>query len=222
MPEPNYIPLDQYHAYPPDEMQRRAAEFFADVRRRRTVRDFSDRPVPRDIIENCLRAAGTAPSGANQQPWHFVVVSDPHIKRQIREAAEAEERAFYSGRAPEEWLNALSHLGTDANKPFLENAPYLIVIFAQNYGLGPDGEKVKHYYVSESVGIATGLLITAIHHAGLASLTHTPSPMSFLSDILGRSANERAFLILVVGYPADDAQVPEISKKSLDEIATFL
>lgn len=221
MPEPKYIPLTQYREYPVDEMQQRAADFYAEARRRRTVRDFSDRPVPRDVIENCLRAAGTAPSGANQQPWHFVAVSDPNLKRQIRAAAEAEERAFYGGRAPEEWLNALSHLGTDANKPFLETAPYLIVIFAQNYGLGPAGEKVKHYYVSESVGIATGMLITALHHAGLASLTHTPSPMSFLSEILSRPANERAYLILVVGYPAAGAQVPEISKKSLADIATF-
>ncbi|GAB4459334.1 MAG: nitroreductase family protein [Anaerolineae bacterium] len=203
-------------------MQRRAAEFYADVRRRRTVRHFSERPVPREVIENCLRAAGTAPSGANQQPWHFVVVSDPAIKRQIREAAEAEERAFYGGRAPEEWLNALSHLGTDANKPFLEIAPCLIVVFAQNYGIGAQGEKVKHYYVTESVGIATGVLITALHQAGLATLTHTPSPMTFLSEILERPANERAFLVLVAGYPADDAQVPEIEKKSLDDIATFV
>ncbi len=222
MPEPKYIPLSEYRAYPLAEMQRRAAEFYADVRRRRTVRDFLDRPVPLDVIENCLRAAGTAPCGANQQPWHFVVVSNAEIKQKIRQAAEAEERAFYSGRAPEEWLNALSHLGTDANKPFLETAPYLIVIFAQNYGIGPEGEKVKHYYVSESVGIATGVLITALHHAGLASLTHTPSPMGFLSEILGRPANERAFLILVVGYPAEGAQVPEISKKPLAEIATFI
>jgi nitroreductase len=203
-------------------MARRAAKFYADIGRRRTVRDFSDRPVPRDVIEKCLQAAGTAPSGANQQPWHFVVVSDPEIKRQIREAAEEEERAFYSGRAPDEWLEALSHLGTDAHKPFLETAPYLIVIFAQNYGLRSDGSKVKHYYVSESVGIATGMLITAVHNAGLASLTHTPSPMGFLSEILNRPPNERAFLILVVGYPAEDARVPVITKKSLDEIATFV
>jgi nitroreductase len=222
MPEPKYTPLYQYHEYSEAEMKQRAADFYADVRRRRTVRDFSDRPVPREIIENCLLAAGTAPNGANQQPWHFAVVSDPFIKRQIREAAEAEERAFYGGRAPEEWLNALSHLGTDANKPFLETAPYLIVIFGQNYGIGASGERIKHYYVTESVGIATGLLITAIHNAGLASLTHTPSPMGFLSKILNRPANERAFLILVAGYPAENAQVPEITKKSLSEIASFV
>ncbi len=217
-----FLPLSQYREYSVAEMQRRAAEFYADLRRRRTVRDFSDRPVPRDIIENCLRAAGTAPSGANQQPWHFVVVSDPAIKRQIRRAAEAEERAFYEERAPDEWLEALAPLGTDATKPFLESAPYLIVIFAQNYGLRPAGHKIKHYYVSESVGIATGMLIAAVHNAGLVSLTHTPSPMGFLGEILNRPPNERAFLVLVVGYPAEEATVPVIPKKSLEEIATFV
>jgi nitroreductase len=217
-----FVPLDQYREYSPAEMQRRAMEFYIEMRRRRTVRDFSDRPVPRALIEQCLLAAGTAPNGANQQPWHFVVVSNPELKRQIRQAAEAEEQAFYSGRAPDEWLAALAPLGTDANKPFLETAPYLIVIFAQNYGRGPAGEKIKHYYVTESVGIATGLLITAIHKAGLASLTHTPSPMSFLSEILERPANERAYLILVVGYPAEGTQVPDIKKKSLKDIATFV
>lgn len=216
----SFKPLN-FRAYPLEDMQRRAADFYAEMRRRRTVRDFSDRPVPREIIEHCLRTAGTAPNGANQQPWHFVVVGNPDIKRQIREAAEAEERAFYEERAPDEWLEALAPLGTDANKPFLETAPYLIVIFAQTYGLRADGSKVKHYYVTESVGIATGLLITAIHQAGLASLTHTPSPMGFLSDILGRPANERPFLILVTGYPAEGALVPDIQKKSLAEIATF-
>ena len=222
MAKANYIALNYYQEYPVEEMKQRAADFYTDIRRRRTVRDFSDRPVPREVIENCLLAAGTAPNGANQQPWHFVAVSNPDIKRQIREAAEEEERAFYGGRAPDEWLDALSHLGTDQHKPFLETAPYLIVIFGQNYGIGPDGEKIKHYYVSESVGIATGMLITAVHNAGLVSLTHTPSPMNFLSKVLDRPANERAFLILVVGYPADNVQVPVISKKSLDEIATFV
>lgn len=222
MTQATYMPLAEYQEYPVEEMRRRAAKFWTDLRKRRTVRDFSDRPVPRDVIEKCLQAAGTAPSGANQQPWHFVVVSDPEIKRQIRVAAEKEERAFYSERAPEEWLEALSHLGTDDHKPFLETAPYLIVIFAQNYGLRSDGNKVKHYYVSESVGIATGMLIAAVHNAGLASLTHTPSPMGFLSQILNRPPNERAFLILVVGYPAEDARVPVITKKSLAEIATFV
>jgi nitroreductase len=216
------ITLSTYHEYPTDEMRHRAAEFYAEMRRRRSLRDFSDRPVPREIIEDCLRAAGTAPNGANMQPWHFVVISDPAIKRQIRDAAEAEEREFYQRRASDEWLAALAPLGTDANKPFLEIAPYLIAIFGQTYGISPDGSKVKHYYVQESVGIATGILITALHHAGLATLTHTPSPMNFLSQILGRSENERPFLLLVVGYPAPEANVPEISKKALDEIATFL
>ncbi len=222
MAEPKYMPLDEYQEYTAEEMKQRATDFYDNIRRRRTVRDFSDRPVPREVIEQCLLAAGTAPNGANQQPWHFVVVSDPDIKRQIRKAAEEEERAFYGGRAPDEWLDALSHLGTDANKPFLETAPYLIVIFGQHYGIGPDGEKIKHYYVSESVGIATGMLVTAIHNAGLVSLTHTPSPMGFLSQILERPANERPFLILVVGYPAENVKVPVISKKPLDKIATFV
>jgi iodotyrosine deiodinase len=217
-----FVSLPHCHQYPLEEMKRRAANFYTDIRRRRTVRDFSDRPVPRDIIENCLRAAGTAPSGANLQPWHFVVVSDPVIKKQIREAAEEEEQAFYRERAPKEWLEALAPLGTDEHKPFLEIAPYLIAIFVQNYGFTPDGRKIKHYYAAESVGIATGILITAVHHAGLVSLTHTPSPMGFLNKILNRPPNERAFLLLVVGYPAEEAKVPVITKKSLDEIATFV
>lgn len=222
MPDPTFIPLAQYREYPVDEMQRRAAAFYAEMNRRRTVRDFADRPVPRDVIENCLRAANTAPSGANKQPWHFVVVSDPAVKRQIREAAEAEEREFYARRATAEWLDDLAALGTGWQKPFLEAAPYLIAIFAQSTSRGPDGEKRKNYYVSESVGLATGLLIAAVHHAGLVSLTHTPSPMHFLSSILGRPDNERPFLLLVVGYPAADARVPDIQRKPLDAIATFI
>lgn len=205
-------------------MQQRAQAFYAEMRRRRTVREFSNRPVPRALIESCLLAAGTAPNGANLQPWHFVAVADLDVKRQIRVAAEVEEREFYSGRAPQEWIDALAPLGTDPNKPFLETAPYLIVIFGQSYGLLPDGRKVKHYYVQESVGIATGMLITALHHAGLATLTHTPNPMGFLNDLLGRPANERPFLILVAGYPAEDARVPAhaLKKKPLNEIATFV
>ena len=203
-------------------MLRRAADFRRELGRRRTVRDFSDRAVPLEVVEECIRAAGTAPNGANYQPWHFVVVSDPALKSRIRVAAEEEERAFYSGGAPKEWLDALAALGTDEHKPFLETAPYLVVIFAERYQLAPDGSKVKNYYVQESVGIATGMLITGLHRAGLATLTHTPSPMSFLNEILGRPSNERPFLILVVGYPAGDAQVPAITKKSLEEIATFL
>jgi len=222
MPAPTFVPLPDYREYPVAEMQQRAADFLAEMRRRRTVREFSNRPVPREVIENCLRAAGSAPSGANMQPWHFVVVGDPEIKRRIREGAEAEEREFYRERAPQEWLEALSALGTDEHKPFLEIAPWLIVVFAQSYGRLPDGRKVKHYYAQESVGIAAGILITAIHHAGLVSLTHTPSPMGFLNDILGRPAHERPFLILVVGYPAEGAIVPVINKKALEEIATFV
>ncbi|NNG02737.1 MAG: nitroreductase family protein [Inquilinus sp.] len=202
-------------------MQRRADTYYAEIRRRRTVRDFSDRPVPRPVIETCLRAAGTAPSGANKQPWHFAIVGDPAIKRRIREAAEAEERAFYAGKAGDEWLAALAPLGTDAEKPFLEIAPWLIVVFQQNYGLGPNGKRTKHYYVQESVGLATGFLIAALHHCGLATLTHTPSPMKFLGEILGRPANERAVMILVAGHPAEGATVPAIDKKPLDAIASF-
>ncbi|RMH00828.1 MAG: nitroreductase family protein [Chloroflexi bacterium] len=222
LPKPQFVPLSSYREYPPEEMVRRAAEFYTDLRRRRTVRHFSSRPVPREVIEYCLLAAGTAPNGANRQPWTFVVVSDPAIKREIRIAAEAEEREFYERRAPQEWLEALAPLGTDANKPFLEIAPYLIAIFARSYDVLPDGRKLKNYYAQESVGIATGMLITALHHAGLVSLTHTPSPMRFLNRILGRPENERPFLLLVVGYPADDAEVPVITKKGLDEIAVFL
>lgn len=199
-----------------------AEAFYADVKRRRSVRDFSDRSVPREIIEDCLLAAGTAPNGANKQPWYFVVVGDPAVKRKIRKAAEQEEQAFYGERASQEWLNDLAPLGTDAHKPFLETAPYLIAIFGQSYGLDAQGKKVKHYYVSESVGIATGLLITALHHAGLVCLTHTPSPMKFLNRILHRPENERPFLLLVVGYPAQNARVPMIEKKTLAEIATFI
>lgn len=222
MTEARYEPLRGYQEYPVDEMRARARDFRDELRRRRTVRDFSDRPVPRDVIEDCIAAGCTAPNGANKQPWHFVVVEDPRIKKAIREAAEEEERAFYEGRASDEWLDALAHLGTDANKPFLERAPYLIVIMAESYAVTEDGTRAKNYYVQESVGIATGMLISAIHHAGLASLTHTPSPMGFLNEILGRPKNERPFLILVVGYPEDGATVPHIVKKPPEETTTFL
>ncbi len=224
MNTPNLIPHLAYQEYPPNEMQERAAAFYADISRRRTVREFSDRPIPPDVLENCLLAAGTAPNGANLQPWHFVVVTDGEVKKRIRAAAEEEERDFYNGKAPQEWLDALVPLGTDDQKPFLETAPALIAIFAQSFGLLPDGRKVKHYYVQESVGIATGILITAIHHAGLVSLTHTPSPMGFLNQILNRPSHERPFLLLVVGYPAADVQVPThaMNKKPLAEIATFM
>ena len=201
----------------------RSAQFAEHVARRRTVRDFSSDPVPRAVIEQCLTAAGTAPSGANQQPWHFVAIGhDAELRRRIRVAAEDEEREFYEKRAPKEWLDALAPLGTDPNKPFLETAPWLVAIFVRAHGVTPEGGVVKHYYATESVGIATGILITAVHDAGLASLTHTPSPMGFLNTLLGRPANERPFLLLVVGYPIAGAQVPDITRKPLEDISSFL
>ena len=217
-------PLPAWHEYPPAEMAARARAFHADIARRRSVRDFSTREVPREVIEHCLLAAGSAPSGANQQPWFFSVITDPARKRRIRAAAEIEEREFYRGRAPQEWLDALSPLGTDPDKPFLEAAPVLIAIFAQKYGLHPDGERYSHYYVPESVGIATGFLIAALHHAGLATLTHTPSPMGFLSQICGRPVQEKPVILLVVGYPQAGCQVPVHGgvKKALPEIAQWL
>ena len=206
----------------PQEAAERARAFADLMARRRTVRDFSDRPVPRAIIADCLRAAASAPSGANQQPWHFVAIDDPAAKARIRAAAEAEERAFYDGRAGDEWLSALAPLGTDARKPFLETAPWLIVIFAERHGVDAGGGRVKHYYVPESVGIATGFLIAALHNAGLATLTHTPSPMGFLSDICGRPANEKPVIVLVAGYPAEGARVPAIARKPLDRSASWI
>jgi len=216
--------LPAYRAYPAAEMQQRAIDFHGDIARRRSVRDFDSRDVPRGVIEQALLAAGTAPSGANQQPWFFSVITDPARKRRIREAAEAEEREFYSGRAPQEWLDALSPLGTDPDKPFLEEAPLLIAIFAQKYGVRPDGTRFSHYYVPESVGIATGFLIAALHHAGLATLTHTPSPMRFLTDICGRPGQEKPVILLVVGYPKPGCQVPVHGgvKKPLAQIAQWL
>lgn len=216
------IPLPNYEEYPPEEMQQRVADFYQSVDRRRTVREFSDRRVPREIIETALQAANTAPSGANLQPWHFAVVSGPETKKKIRVAAEVEEREFYEHRASPEWLAALEPLGTDSNKPFLETAPYLIAVFLQKYAILDDGRKVKHYYPTESTGLATGILITALHQAGLVCLTHTPSPMKFLNEILGRPKTERPFLLLVTGYPADDAEVPDIQRKTLDQFASFL
>ena len=221
MDETSFIPYKNYKSYSIEEMKKRSQVFLENIKERRTIRNFSEKPVPKEIIENCLRAASSAPSGANRQPWHFSVVSDPETKKKIREAAEKEEKKLYSGRAPDEWLEALEPLGTDENKPFLELAPYLIIIFSESYGLDTEGKKIKNYYVSESVGIATGLLITALHNAGLATLTHTPSPMNFLREILGRGENERAFLILVTGFPADDVEVPNIRKKSLEEYTSF-
>ena len=222
MPNPKFIPLTSITEYSHNEMIKRSQEFYTFLKRRRTVRDFSEKKVALEVIENCIRTAGTAPSGANLQPWHFVVVSDSEIKKKIRVAAEEEEKEFYTNRAPKEWLEALAHLGTDEHKPFLETAPYLIAIFSKSLEILTDGRKVKNYYAQESTGIACGMLITAIHNAGLASLTHTPSPMNFLNEILGRPKNERPFLLLVVGYPAKDAKVPDIQKKKLKEIASFI
>ena len=222
MSKQNFIPLSNYTQYSETEMLKKSKEFYEHIRNRRTVRDFSDKPVPEEVIEHCLNAAGTAPSGANLQPWYFVVVSNPEIKKKIRIAAEEEEKEFYTNRAPKEWLEALEPLGTDEHKPFLETAPYLIAIFYKSFGLLPDGKQIKQYYAMESTGIATGILITAIHNAGLVSLTHTPSPMNFLNEILDRPKNERPFLLLVVGYPSDNATVPDIKKKSLEEISSFI
>lgn len=220
---PPHQPLPDYHRYPESEMAARAEAFLTDIRRRRTVREFSAEPIPRTVLESAIRAAGTAPSGANLQPWHFSIITDPALKARVRVEAEKEEREFYAGRASPEWLAALAPLGTDANKPFLETAPALIAIFAQRYGALPDGTKVKHYYVPESVGIATGFLIACLHHAGLATLTHTPSPMGFLNEICGRPDNEKPYILLVVGYPAKHCQVPVAGgiKKPLDQIASW-
>ena len=223
MKEHPRIPLTTFTERPIDDIRARAQKFADHMHLRRTVRDFFDRPIPRDIIENVIRAAGSAPSGANQQPWHFVAVSNADVKREIRVAAEAEEREFYvNRRAGDEWLGALAHLGTDQHKPFLETAPWLIVVFGQRYGIDENGERIKHYYTPESVGIAMGMLITAVHHAGLVSLTHTPAPMKFLNEILKRPEHEAPYLILVVGYPAADTTVPAISRKPMDVISTFM
>jgi iodotyrosine deiodinase len=205
-----------------EEQIARARLFAEELSARRTVRDYSANPVSRDVIEACIAAAATAPSGANQQPWRFVAISDIELKHKIRVAAEEEEREFYERRAPDEWLNALSHLGTDANKPFLEIAPWLIAVFYERTGPEMDGQKAKRYYPHESTGIACGMLIAALHQAGLATLTHTPSPMAFLNDILKRPKNEVPYLLLVVGYPAEDCRVPDIERKTLSEIASFI
>jgi len=215
------IPWTGWRELPPETMTARARAFAEVVARRRTIRDFDARPVPGAVIRAALRAASSAPSGANQQPWHFAVVTDPAVKREIRLGAEAEERAFYGGRAPDDWLAALAPLGVDAEKPFLETAPALIAVFQQRWHLDAAGERVKHYYPTESVGLATGVLITALHLAGLATLTHTPSPMNFLNRILDRPENERPFLLLVTGYPAAGVTVPAIERKPLEAIASF-
>ena len=223
MTEARTVPLPDGRRLSDDEALRAAQGFQALMQRRRTVRDFDARPVPREVIEACIAAAGTAPSGANQQPWHFVAVSDLHVKRRIREAAEAEEREFYERRAPDEWLQALEPIGTDWRKPFIETAPWLIAIFVRKWGRDAAGGKVKHYYPAESVGIATGILITALHTAGLATLTHTPSPMGFLNEILGRPADsERPFLLLVAGHPAEGARVPDIKRRPIETISSWI
>lgn len=217
------VPLRNYVPPAAEETVVRAHRFNETMQARRTVRMFSDRSVPRAVIEDCVAAAASAPSGANLQPWHFVAVESAAVKHRIREAAEVEEREFYTRRAPQEWLDALAPLGTDADKPFLDTAPWLIAIFAQKWARLADGRKVKHYYPAESVGIATGILLTAIHQCGLVSLTHTPSPMGFLNEILGRPADsERPFLLLVVGYPAENCEVPDITRKPLTDVLTFV
>lgn len=216
-----HLPLS-FERRPVEQVLARAAEFHQEMSRRRTVRDFSPDPVPREVIARCIAAAGCAPSGANQQPWRFVAVADPLIKKTIRAAAEEEERAFYEHRVTDAWRAALAPLGTDASKPFLETAPWLIVVFYEAFGYAPDGGREKRYYAMDSVAIAAGFLIAALHHAGLATLTHTPSPMAFLPKILGRPDNERPFVLLVVGFPADGATVPAITRKPIDDIAVFL
>ncbi|MBT5558349.1 MAG: nitroreductase family protein [Proteobacteria bacterium] len=215
------IPYDFVH-YGADEMVEKANLFYQQIKLRRSVRDFCAKPIPNDVIKAAIRAAGTAPNGANMQPWHFVAVSNPELKRKIRLAAEEEERVFYESRASDQWLDALSHLGTDAEKPFLETASHLIVIFLRKFSYDENGKKLKNYYTSESVGIATGFLIDALHHAGVATLTHTPSPMKFLNEILDRPTDERPYMILVAGKPEKNCQVPQIEKKPLSEIATFI
>ena len=213
------VALD-FPGFPPEEMVERARRFAEHMVRRRTVREFDSRPVPERVIEAALRTAASAPSGANLQPWRFVVVRDEQVRARLREAAEAEEREFYGGKAPAEWLAALEPLGTDTNKPFLVEAPVLIAIFMQRYIVGADGKRVRNYYHSESVGIAAGFLIAALHHAGLATLTHTPSPMGFLNELLDRPANEVPFLLLVAGYPKPGARVPDIQRLPLDEVVS--
>ena len=218
----DHVPLEGFSDVSSEEMLSESEKFLSHIKRRRTIRDFSSEPVPEQVIQNCILAAGSAPSGANMQPWHFVAVQNPAVKKQIREGAEAEEREFYQRRASEEWLDALAPLGTDEHKPFLETAPWLIVLFASKHTITPEGEKRKHYYVPESVGIATGMLITALHNCGLATLTHTPSPMKFLNDILDRPVHEKPYMIIVAGKPAEGVTVPNITKKSFHEFAEII
>lgn len=220
MKDPSFVPL-RFSEYPADEMERRAHQFYEEMNRRRTVRHFSSRPVPRSIVEWAVAAAGTAPSGAHKQPWKFVLVGEPERKAAIREAAENEERENYERRMPADWLADLAPFGTDWRKPFLTICPWLLVVFAEAYGHDATG-KSKHYYVNESVGIATGLLLAALHHCGLATLTHTPSPMGFLSEVLDRPSNERPYLLIALGYPAPSCEVPDLRRKRLEEILVVL
>ncbi|MCF2949200.1 nitroreductase family protein [Paraglaciecola aquimarina] len=224
MHDQNCLPLTDFIEYPPAEMLQRSEQFYAGIKRRHSIRQFSDKSVAREIIENCIKAAGTAPNGANHQPWHFTAIHSPEIKAQVRQQAEAHEQGFYQGRAGKEWLQALKPLGTDANKPYLEHAPWLIAIFSKKHSEQENGNKQQNYYVHESVGIATGFLINALHHSGLVTLTHTPKPMSFLSKICKRPDNERPYMLLIAGYPAENANVPKhaLNKKPLAEIASFL
>jgi nitroreductase len=215
--EPRFVPLE-FERLSEDEQLERSRQFLAEMGRRRTVRNFAREPFPVELVENAIATAATAPSGAHQQPWTFVLVSSPELKRRIRAAAEKEERVSYESRMPDEWLEALRRLGTDWRKPHLEDAPYLIVVFEQAYGLRRDGTKVKHYYVRESVGIAVGLLLASLHRAGLATLTHTPSPMKFLREVLGRPENERPYVVVPVGYPASGCEVPDLERKALDDV----
>lgn len=218
--EHRFVPLD-FEEYPQEEMLRRSREFYEEMSRRRTVREFSDRPVPREIVEHAVRTAGTAPSGAHKQPWQFVLVQDPEIKARIREEAEAEEKQNYERRMPRSWLEDLGPLGTDWHKPFLTTCPYLLVVFAETYAMTDRG-LAKHYYVQESVGIAVGVLLAALHRAGLATLTHTPSPMGFLARVLGRPKNERAYMLIALGYPAEGCKVPDLRRRPLEEILTVV
>lgn len=210
-----------FERLPESEMLRRGRELYAELSGRRSVRHFAPDAVPRELIELAIQTGSTAPSGAHRQPWKFVAVSDAETKRQIRVAAEAEERQSYEGRMAPEWLQALAPLGTDWHKPYLETVPWVVVVFEETHGVGPGGETVKHYYVKESVGIACGLFVVALHHMGLATLTHTPSPMGFLSRVLGRPANERPYILFPVGYPSADARVPDLRRKTLDEVSVW-
>jgi iodotyrosine deiodinase len=215
--EPRFVPLE-FERLPLAEQLARSRGFLESMRRRRSVRHFSSEPVPIELVENAVATAGTAPSGAHQQPWTFVVVSDPALKSEIRRAAEEEERRSYESRMPDAWLEALRPLGTDWRKPHIEDAPFVIVVFEQAFGIAPDGTKIKHYYVRESVGIAVGFLLASLHQAGLVALTHTPSPMTFLRELLGRPVNERPYVLIPVGYPAEGCAVPELERKPLSEL----